>query len=113
MFHTVVSTIDKAADFAYTAARYDEKEYPVYTSETLGTFLSAGTMPARTVAFKRADLYTLEYTDRQNGKITGTGTSIVSKDGKTITETNRTFDSQGKETSSNVVVYEKQIFETK
>src|ERR1700722_14817848 len=65
MFHTVVDSIGKAADFTFAAARYDENEYPVYSSQTLGTFLSAGTQPARTVAFKRVDLYTLDYTDRQ------------------------------------------------
>jgi hypothetical protein len=110
MFHTIIDSIGKAADFTFAAARYDEKEYPVYTSGTLGTFLSTGTMPARTVAFRRTDLYTLEYTDRQNGKISATGSSTVTKDGKTLTETNRTFDSQGKETSTSVVIYEKQVF---
>ncbi len=113
MYHTVIDSIGNAADFTFATARYDEKEYPVYTSRTLGAFLSDGTKPARTVAFKRVDLYTLEYTDRENGKVSGTGSSTVSKDGKTITETDLTFDGQGKQTSRSVVIYEKQTFDTK
>jgi hypothetical protein len=109
MYHTIVDSIGNAADFTFAAVRYDGKEYPVYTSLTLGRFLSLGAKSPRTVAFRTTDPRTLDYIDRVIGKITATGTSTVSKDGKTITETDRTFDSGGREKSKSIVVYEKQL----
>jgi hypothetical protein len=69
MLHTIVTITPNGAGFTFTAAKYDGKEYLVYVPRTLGEFLSAGTKPARTVAFIRKDANTLEWTDRQNGKI--------------------------------------------
>jgi hypothetical protein len=37
-----------------------------------------------------------------------TGVNQVSEDGKTMTETTKSFDAQGKQTSSSVVVFDKQ-----
>jgi hypothetical protein len=70
--------------------------------------LSAGTKPARTVAFTRKDANTLEWTDRQDGRISSTGVNQVAEDGKTMTETVKTFDRQGKQTSSSAYVYDKE-----
>jgi hypothetical protein len=89
-------------------ARCDGKEYPVYVLRTLGGFVSTGTKPARTVAFTRKDPNTLEWTDRLDGKTTATGVNQVSEDGKTMTETTRSFDALGKQTSSSVIVFDKQ-----
>jgi hypothetical protein len=109
MYHTIVFSWASGANFNFTAARYDRKDYPVYASSTdIGNFLSAGIRPPVTVAFKITDPHTLEYTDKTNGKITGTGVSTVSSDGKVLTETARKLDGQGKETSTAVAVYEKQ-----
>jgi hypothetical protein len=108
MFHKSISSYDGGGDFTFPAARYDGKEYPVYTSATLGAFLTAGTKPARTVSFKLVDAHTLEYTDRQEGEIVAAGASVVSDDGKSLTETNRNFDREGKERSSVVAVYDRQ-----
>ncbi len=108
MLHTIVTITPNGATFTFTAARYDGKEYPVYVPHTLGEFLNTGTKPARTVAFTRKDANTLEWTDRQNTRISSTGVNQVSEDGKTMTETEKQFDAQGKQTSSSVVEFDKQ-----
>ena len=108
MLHTILTNTPNGATFTFTAARYDGKEYPVYVPRTLGDFLNAGTKPARTVAFTRKDANTLEWTDRQNGRISSTGVNQVSEDGKTMTETVKQFDAQDNQTSSSVVVFDKQ-----
>lgn len=106
--HTVISGMSKAGDLLYTVARYDEKEYPVYNSSTLGTYLASGTKPAMTVAFKRMDDHTLQYTDRVNGRITSRGPCTVSADGGTLTIESHAFNAEGKETSVSIFVYEPQ-----
>ena len=109
MFHTIIFSWAGGAGFGFTAARYDGKEYPVYTSsDELGAFLTQGTKPVRTVAFKLVDSHTLEFTDRENGKTSASGVCTVSTDGKVLTETDRLFDNQGKEKSTVVSIYDKQ-----
>jgi hypothetical protein len=108
MLHTIVTINPGGATFTFAAVRYDGKDYPVFVPRTLGVFLDAGSKPARTVAFTRKDATTLEWTDRQNGRISSTGVNRVSEDGRTMTETVQQFDAQGKQTSSSVVVYDKQ-----
>jgi hypothetical protein len=108
MLHTIVTITPNGATFTFTAPRYDGKEYPVYVPRTLGAFLDAGTKTARTVAFTRKDANTLEWTDRQNGRISSTGVNQVSEDGRTMTETVKQFDQQGSQTSNSVVVFDKQ-----
>jgi len=109
MFHTLIFSYVNGAGFIFAAARYDGKEYPSYASSSeLGAYLATGTKPARTVTFKLVDSHTLEFADRENGKVSTAGVSTVSSDGKVLTETDRLFDKQGKETSSVVTVYVKQ-----
>jgi hypothetical protein len=108
MVHTISWSFAGGADFTFTTVRYDGMEYPVYTSSTLGAFLGARRRPVRTVAFKRTDAHTLEFTDRENGKVSATGVCTVSPDGKTLTEDDRDFDPQGKEIVHSILVFEKQ-----
>lgn len=106
--HTMIQGFTKAADILFTVAKYDGNEYPVYTSASLGTFLANGTKSDRTVAFKRVDDHTIEYTDRTNGKITSHGPCTISTDGKTLTITSRAVDATGKERAASTMVYERQ-----
>jgi hypothetical protein len=111
MLHTIASISpdpNDGAGFTFAAARYDGKDYPVFVPETLGTFLGAGSKPTRTVAFIRKDANTLEWTDRQSGTISATGVNKVAEDGKSMTETVKVFDAQGKQTSSSVAMFDKQ-----
>jgi hypothetical protein len=109
MFHTLIFSYANGAGFVFAAARYDGKEYPSYASSSeLGAYLATGAKSTRTVTFKLVDSHTLEFADRENGRVSNTGVSTVSNDGKVLTETDRIFDKQGKETSPGVAVYDKQ-----
>jgi hypothetical protein len=55
---------------------YDGKDYPV-----------AGNPNLETIAQERVDDYTAKTTTKRNGKITGTSTRVISKDGNTMTIT--------------------------
>ena len=105
-YHVTINP--NGAGFTFSAARYDGKEYPVYVPRTLGVFLNTGTKPARTAAFVRKDANTVRRTDRVNGWTSSTGVNQVSEDGRTMTETVKSFDQQGKQTSTSVVVFDKQ-----
>jgi hypothetical protein len=111
MLHTVivVDASQKHAQMTLTAAvKYDNKEYPTFTGKRLADRLSIGKLPVETVAFKVVDAYNMEWTDRTSGKLTATGTVALSADGNTLTDTTRAFNPEGKQTSMNVLVYEKQ-----
>jgi hypothetical protein len=111
MFHTVImvdANQNRAQLQGVAPVKYDGKEYPTYAGQGLVNRLSTGKQPSQTVAFRVVDDYTMEWTDRTNGKLTGTGTVALSQDGKTMTDTNRAFNPEGKQTSIIVLVYEKQ-----
>jgi hypothetical protein len=107
ILHTVVTT-GPNVDFLFTACRWDGKEYSVFASRTLAQFMDQGTKPPRTVAITLRDTRTIDWTDRVNGRVAVTGVNQVSEDGKTMTESTKQFNSEGKQTSSSVVIYEKQ-----
>ena len=79
----------------YTA-NFDGKDYPI-----------TGSQNADTVSLKRIDARTTERTDKKGGKVTVIITSVVSQDGKTMTNTVKGTNAQG-QTVNNVVVWEKQ-----
>ena len=72
-------------------ANYDGKDYPV-----------TGNPYWDTVTWKRIDAYKSESTRKKAGKVVGTAARVVSKDGKTMTLTEKG------EKISNTLVYEKQ-----
>jgi hypothetical protein len=59
-----------------------------------------------TVSSKRVDSHSIEFTRKKAGKVVQTGTSVVSKDGKTRTVTSTGVNAQGQKLK-NVGVYEK------
>jgi hypothetical protein len=59
-----------------------------------------------TVALKRIDSHTIEFTRKRGGKVVQTATSVVSKDGKTRTITTAGTNAQGQKIST-VGVYER------
>ena len=85
----------KPIDFQ-TTANYDGKDYPV-----------TGAPDRDTTARKRIDAHTMETTHKKAGKVVATGTSVISKDGKTITLTEKGINAKG-EKFSNTVVFDKQ-----
>lgn len=68
-------------------AKSDGKDYPEYTEEDVANLVAAGKQTPRTYAETVIDEYTTAWTDKVNGKVTGHGKKIVSRDGKTLTLT--------------------------
>src|SRR5262245_9206440 len=75
---------------------YDGKDYPV-----------TGNPDWDTVALKRIDANSVELTRKKAGKVVSTGTRVASKDGKTLTITEKGVNAKG-EKISNTLVYDKQ-----
>ena len=78
------------------AAQYDGKDYSV-----------AGDPGRDTVALKRIDLYTLEYTNKRAGKVINSYREVTARDGKSRTVTQKGMSSRGVPVD-NVLVYDKQ-----
>ena len=76
-------------------AKYDGKDYPI-----------TGLPNGDTVAIARIDNNTTESTVKKDGQVVMTVRSVVSKDGKTRTNTYKGKDAQGQQIN-NVVVYHK------
>jgi hypothetical protein len=68
------------------AAKVDGKEYPRAVK---------GSNAVDTIAFTRVDEGTVAFTLRENGKVTATGTTSVSKDGKVLTVTTKNVNASG------------------
>ena len=72
--------------------KYDGKEYPVTGA------------PFDTVSLKRIDANTTTFETRKTGgKYHTTGRTVISKDGKTLTQTSKGTDAEGKPVASTVV----------
>ena len=84
-----------AINSSYTA-KYDGKEYPVTGA------------PWDTISIKQIDANTFTAeTKKTGGKYHTTGRTVISKDGKAMTVTNKGTDAEGKPVK-NKIVYEKQ-----
>ena len=57
---------------------------------------------------KRADANTTTAVAKKAGKVVQTATTVISKDGRTMTITSQGFDSEGKPTRSFTMVWDKQ-----
>ena len=77
-------------------ANYDGKDYPI-----------TGTAHADTVSLKRIDARTIERTDKKQGRVVETSTTVYSEDGKTSTTTGTARNMHGQQFQF-VVVHEKQ-----
>ena len=75
---------------------FDGKDYPV-----------SGNPDQDMTTLKRIDAYKIEFTRKKVGNVVATVTSVVSKDGKTRTVTEKGVNAKG-EKFSNIVVYDKQ-----
>jgi len=77
-------------------ANYDGKDYAV-----------TGDPGRDTVALKRIDLLTLEYTNKKAGKVINTYHEVIARDGKSRTITQKGMSSRGIAVD-NVIVYDRQ-----
>jgi len=85
----------KTINFQSTV-NFDGKDNPV-----------TGNPDVDTNAWKRIDAYTYETTRKKAGKVVATATSVISKDGKTRTLTEKGVNAKG-EKISNILVFDKQ-----
>ena len=108
----IVSTISGISaqgipTFTLSAARYDGKNYPIYNQITLVDMMINGTKTPNTQAYKVIDAYTVEITNKQNGRVTTVLTRTVSKDGKTMTLVTKGTNAQGQPVH-NVEIFDRQ-----
>ena len=85
----------KPVDFEFSP-RFDGKDYRI-----------TGLPEADTVVLKRINANTIETVTKKDGKLVMTTRSVVSKDGKTRTSTQKGTNAKG-ERVNNTMVYEKQ-----
>jgi hypothetical protein len=95
MTRTAQLTDGTSSNFSYTC-KYDGKECPVTGA------------PYDTISLKRIDANTTAFEARKTGgKYHVTGRSVISKDGKTRTQTSKGTDAQGKPVAQ-TLVFDKQ-----
>ena len=94
--------------FNQTTWKYDGKDYLQYTQATLPEFSAKG-VKLNTNAYRAVDAYTTEIIQKDgSGKplFTGMRTRVVSKDGKTLTDTLKGTDARGQAVNT-VAVFDK------
>jgi hypothetical protein len=94
-----VSTVvlaDGTQSTSEVSAHFDGKDYKFTTHPTLDT-----------AALKRVNANTFKFTGKRGGKVVGTRTLVLSKDGKRTTETWTVMNAKG-QTSHAVAVFDKQ-----
>jgi hypothetical protein len=90
------------------SGRFDGNAAPVFNQGAVLALLETGAKPMPTRAYKTVDPYTMEMTAKNATAVNATETLVVSRDGKTLTETIKTFNMQGQQNAFNVVVYDRQ-----
>jgi len=68
-------------------AKSDGKDYPEYSDQIVAAMIATCATTPRTYSETLDDEYTTDWTDKVNGRVTGHGKKIVSKDGSTLTIT--------------------------
>jgi hypothetical protein len=76
--------------------KYDGKDYPM-----------TGNPNADTASMKKINDHTIEVVGKKNGQVTMTSRSVVSKDGKTRTTTQKGKNAKGQDVN-NTIVYDRQ-----
>jgi hypothetical protein len=77
----------QAYHYLQFVAKSDGKDYPEYSDQIVGDMVAAGKPTRRTYAETIDDEYVTDWTDKVDGRVTGHGKKIVSKDQKTLTIT--------------------------
>ena len=77
----------QAYHYLQFVAKSDGKDYPEYSDQIVGDMVAAGTPTRRTYAETLDDEYVTDWTDKVDGRVTGHGKKIVSKDQNTLTIT--------------------------
>ena len=83
----LVTSNARGYHFLQFTAKSDGTDYPEYTDDLVADMIASAKPTTRTYAEKIIDEYVTEWTDKVNGRVTGSGRKIVSPDGKTLTIT--------------------------
>jgi hypothetical protein len=81
--------------FLQFAAKADGKDYPEFDSGALAALQIDGTKPTGTYAETPVDSHTVDWVDKQSGKVTAHGRKWVSADGTTLSFTVEATDVRG------------------
>jgi hypothetical protein len=100
--HFVSDFVDADGQKVHTeyTAKYDGKEYP-------RTITTAGKPVASTISIRPIDEYTYEYTFKAANGTSSTQHTLISRDGKTRTNTTNGTTPQGQKVT-NITIYDKQ-----
>jgi len=91
-----------------TMGKFDGKEYPAYNNSQLAGLVATGAKSPATAMAKAVNARTIEITNKNNGAVANSRTLVLSTDGNAFTETVKGFDAQGKQTTTDTLVFERQ-----
>ena len=94
-------------NLSVSTAKIDGKDYPVHNQATLVGVIAGEKPITNTIAIKTVDPRTIEVTTKANNAVSGVSTLTVSADGKTLTETAKLLDTNGKQIGTNVLVFDR------
>ena len=83
--------------FLQFAAKPDGKDYAGYDSQLLAAFQASGITSKRTYSETPIDSHTVEWADKLDGRVIASGKKWVSKDGRTLSFTQRSKNAKGEE----------------
>jgi hypothetical protein len=92
--------------FTQTVSKYDGKEYGQYNQTTLETFQATGALTSNTQTFAVVDTYTVDITNKVDGRVASTSRRTVSEDGRTMTHIVKGTNAQGKP-YTNVLIFDR------
>jgi hypothetical protein len=99
--HYIQENAQGRKSIGHWAVTLDGKDWPEYNR-------NSGSLVTALVGIKKVDDYNLEITVRRFGRLVQNGMWTLSKDGKTLTQVLRSLAADGKVTSTNTAVFEKQ-----
>lgn len=88
-----------AGSFGHWLATFDGRPYPNFLR-------SSGAAPYSVIAHTRVDDYTIEIVNEKDGRVLQKGSYVISRDGRTLTQTLTAVDANGHDTT-NVAVFDK------
>lgn len=83
--------------FLQFAAKPDGKDYPEFDTMSAARYLIDGTPPRRTYSETPIDSHTVEWVDKDDGRVIASGRKWVSADGQTLSFTQRAKNDRGED----------------
>jgi hypothetical protein len=83
----LVTSSPRGYHYLQFTAKSDGKDYPEYSDDGVADMIASGKPTPRSYAERVIDQYVTEWTDKVDGKVTGSGRKTIGKDGRTLTIT--------------------------